>query len=67
LKKIWKTWSPQPNKLEMWHHLWPVLRTRIRRAERSKTEERIPLVRVVREAERKARGPRSHTVLRVRP
>jgi hypothetical protein len=68
LRSIWdqSSWpDPKPDKVELWHHLWPVLRARIRRAEKSETEERIPLVRVLFAAYRLAGGPRSNTVLRV--
>jgi hypothetical protein len=68
LKSIWKgpAWAePKPDKVELWRHLWPVMRARIKRAEKSGREERIPLVRVTWAAYRLAARPRSHTVLRV--
>jgi hypothetical protein len=68
LKSIWANWpEPRPDKVDVWHHLWPVLRTRIGRAQKRQTEERIPLVRVVYKAYRLATRPRSHTVIRVGP
>lgn len=68
IKTIWRNWpDPKPDKLEVWRHLWPVLRARVRRAQVRGTESQIPLVRVVFDAYRLAVGPRSNIVMRVGP
>ena len=65
LKKIWRDWpDPQPTKLAMWEHLWPVLERRITRADRTRSAEGIPVVRIAFEALRIATLPR-HVVLRL--
>ena len=65
LKRVWKDWpDPQPSKLGMWEHLWPELERRIKRADRTGSAERIPVVRVAFEAWRIATLPR-HVVLRL--
>jgi len=68
IKAIWRNWpDPKPDKLEIWKHLWPVLRARVRRAQGRGTESKIPLVRVLFDAYRLAAGPRSNIVMRVGP
>ena len=56
------------SKLDLADELWPVLERKIRRAEQSKTEGRIPIVRVLDRATDLARElPRRNVVIPLRP
>jgi hypothetical protein len=64
LKRVWKGWPTKVDKLDLWRILWPTLRTRVVRARRRGTAQRIPAVRVVFHAYELAARPRRHTILR---
>ena len=65
LEAIWHGWPHKPSKVALALHLWPTLRTRIRRKRSRAGLDRIPVARVLLLARDLAERPRANTVMRI--
>ena len=65
LEAIWRGWPHQPSKVALAIHLWPTLRTRIRRQRSRGGLDRIPVARVLLLARDLAERPRGNLVMRI--
>ena len=65
LEAIWRGWPHQPSKVALALHLWPTLRTRIRRQRSRAGLDRIPVARVLLLARDLAERPRGNLVMRI--
>jgi hypothetical protein len=65
LEAIWRGWPHKPSKVALARHLWPTLRTRIRRQRSRAGFDRIPVARVLLLARDLAERPRGTLVMRI--
>ena len=65
LEAIWRGWPHKPSKVALARHLWPTLRTRIRRQRSRSGFDRIPVARVLLLARDLAERPRGTLVMRI--
>lgn len=65
LQAVWRGWPREPSKVALALHLWPTLRTRIRRKRSRAGVDRVPVARVVLLARDLADRSRGNLVMRV--